>query len=277
MPVRSRSPAHPNTQVRALRRFRASLEATLACPNRARSRRGAALGRTGCWGLPRTPMRGGNMTRRDFGTTRRLPSGRWQARFSAPDGSRLAVERTFATRADAASYLSAVQADLDRGSYVDPTAGSGTFTDYATTWLAQRADLRPRTADLYEGLLNRHLLPHLATVPLAQLTPAVVRRWHAGRLQAGVGRSTVAKAYPSPRRRPPRRMTGSSPRCWRRPVPGRPRPSRTQRAGTPRQAARLGCGGEASRQRSFDESVVSATACAAASRRSRPAPGRRRA
>jgi integrase len=97
------------------------------------------------------------MTRRDFGTTRRLPSGRWQARFSAPDGSRLAAERTFATRAEAASYLSGVQAD--------------------------------------EGLLKRHLLPHLATVPLARLTPAVVRRWHAGRLQAGVGRSTVAKAY----------------------------------------------------------------------------------
>lgn len=135
------------------------------------------------------------MTRRDFGTTRRLPSGRWQARFSAPDGSRLAAERTFATRAEAAAYLSGVQADLDRGSYIDPTAGGETFGDYATTWLAQRADLRPRTAELYEGLLNRHLLPHLATVTLAQLTPAVVRRWHAGRLQAGVGRSTVAKAY----------------------------------------------------------------------------------
>jgi len=68
-------------------------------------------------------------------------------------------------------------------------------SDYATSWLAQRADLRPRTAELYEGLLNRHLLPHLATVPLARLTPAMVRRWHAGRLQSGLGPSTVAKSY----------------------------------------------------------------------------------
>ncbi len=98
-------------------------------------------------------------------------------------------------RAEAAAYLAGVQSDLDRGAYVDPTASSETFCDYATTWLAQRADLRPRTVELYEGLLNRHLLPHLGTVPLARLTPAVVRRWHAGRLQAGVGRSTVAKAY----------------------------------------------------------------------------------
>ncbi len=53
------------------------------------------------------------MTRRDFGTTRRLPSGRWHARFSAPDGGRVAAERTFATRAEAAAYLVGVPADLE--------------------------------------------------------------------------------------------------------------------------------------------------------------------
>lgn len=135
------------------------------------------------------------MTRRDFGTVRRLPSGRWQARYSAPDGVRVTADRTFGTRAEAASYLAGVQADLDRGSYVDPVASIETFGEYATTWLVHRADLRPRTAELYDGLLNRHLLPDLGTVPLRRLTPAAVRRWHAGRLQAGVGRSTVAKAY----------------------------------------------------------------------------------
>lgn len=135
------------------------------------------------------------MARRDFGTIRRLPSERWQARYNGLDGKRITAERTFATRAEAASYLAGVQADLDRGMYLDPVAGVETFGEYATTWLAQRADLRPRTAELYEGLLNRHLLPYLASVPLARLTPATVRRWHAGRLQAGVGPSTVAKAY----------------------------------------------------------------------------------
>jgi len=135
------------------------------------------------------------MTRRDFGTVRRLPSGRWQARYSAPDGVRIPAERTFATRAGASSFLAGMKADLDRGAYVDPVARGETFGEYSTTWLAQRADLRPRTAELYEGLLKRHLLPHIGAVPLARLTPAAVRRWHAGRLQGGVGRSTVAKAY----------------------------------------------------------------------------------
>ena len=55
------------------------------------------------------------MARRDFGTLRRLPSGPWQARYSTPSGDRFTAERTFATRAEAASYLAGVQADLDRG------------------------------------------------------------------------------------------------------------------------------------------------------------------
>lgn len=79
--------------------------------------------------------------------------------------------------------------------FVDPVASSELFGKYATTWPAQRADLRPRTAELYEGLLDRHLLPHVGNMPLSRMTPAAVRRWHAGRLHDGIGRSTVAKAY----------------------------------------------------------------------------------
>lgn len=61
--------------------------------------------------------------------------------------------------------------------------------------MAQRIDLRPRTVELYDGLLHRHLLPHLGRVPLDRITPAEVRRWHAGRIDAGLGPATVAKAY----------------------------------------------------------------------------------
>ncbi len=64
-------------QVRVLRPSRASAEATLACPNRAPTLHGAIPGRTGSGGLPCTPPPGGLMARRDFGTVRRLPSGRW--------------------------------------------------------------------------------------------------------------------------------------------------------------------------------------------------------
>ena len=108
------------------------------------------------------------MTRRDFGTVRRLPSGRWQARYQTPAGDRVTAPETFPTRAAGAAYLAKVQTDMDRGDWLDPAAAKQTFAEYATAWLTDRADLRPRTAELYRGLLNRHLIPHLGDVPLSQ-------------------------------------------------------------------------------------------------------------
>jgi integrase len=135
------------------------------------------------------------MRRREFGSVRQLPSGRWQACYPGVDGRLKPAPETFTSRQGAAGWLAALQTDLARGAWVDPARGRESFADYATEWLAQRVDLRPRTRELYGGLLERHLLPHLGSVPLASLSPAVVRRWHAERLRAGVGQSTVAKAY----------------------------------------------------------------------------------
>lgn len=59
-----------------------------------------------------------------------------------------------------------------------------------------RPQLRPRTRELYEGLLRLHILPVLGGVELRKLSPSTVRRWYATMLRAGhPGRSTVAKSY----------------------------------------------------------------------------------
>ena len=58
--------------------------------------------------------------RRGFGTIRKLPSGRWQARFTHPDtGRQKAAPTTYATKADANRWLSSMVADLDRGDALD--------------------------------------------------------------------------------------------------------------------------------------------------------------
>lgn len=135
------------------------------------------------------------MTRRDYGAVRRLPSGGWQARYRTPSGDRMTAPTTFLTRAAAAAFLAKVQTDQDRGGWLDAAASTLTFGEYAAAWLAGRADLRPRTAELYQGLLNRHLDPQLGVVPLTRLSTTLVRQWYAARLRDGIGRSTVAKAY----------------------------------------------------------------------------------
>ncbi len=130
-----------------------------------------------------------------WGSVRKLPSGRYQARYRV-DGKMAAAPTTFRTKRDAEAYLSTVQADMERGQWVNPASAKVTLRSYATKWLAQRPDLRPRTVELYEGELRLHILPVLGDVELAKLTPAKVRDWHADLLKADKpGTTTVAKCY----------------------------------------------------------------------------------
>lgn len=68
--------------------------------------------------------------RRTFGNVRKLPSGRYQARYLDPSGCRHRAPRTFATVADANSWLSATEVEIARGAWVDPRAETITFTEY---------------------------------------------------------------------------------------------------------------------------------------------------
>ena len=91
--------------------------------------------------------------RRPSGGVDKLPSGRWRARFHGPYGNR--ITKTVATKADADAWLARQHLAVLEGGYVDPAAGQVTFSSFAKRWLSGRPDLRPRTLELYEGLLRR--------------------------------------------------------------------------------------------------------------------------
>jgi integrase len=136
--------------------------------------------------------------RRDFGSVRRLPSGRWQARWR--DGAGSARSRAFATRGDASRHLARVRTEIDRGEWFDPDAGRQLLRAYAEEWVASRRvrgrPLAPRTSERYNALLRVHVLPTLGHLPMSRLDPATIRTWHSGILNAGTpGSATVAKAY----------------------------------------------------------------------------------
>jgi integrase len=102
---------------------------------------------------------------------------------------------TFALKGDATRWLAGMQRDIESGTWMDPAWSAVTLEAYAATWLAQRT-LRPRTVELYEGLLDRYILPDLGPVELGELSPRDVRAWHAELLRRGrPGPVTVAKAY----------------------------------------------------------------------------------
>ncbi len=126
---------------------------------------------------------------------RKLPSGKYQARYSV-DGTWHRAETTFRTKREADAYLATVRVDLDRGTWIDPDAGKVTFEEYAERWLVERPQLRPRTQELYEGQLRLHINPVLGSVELGQISPSRIRTWRAGMIAAGKpGASTIAKCY----------------------------------------------------------------------------------
>src|SRR5215467_256468 len=133
--------------------------------------------------------------KRRFGRVRRLPSGRWQARYKGPDGIDRPAPNTFATKTGAERWLSLTEAEIVRDDWIDPGAGRVPFIRYAQSWVAERPNLRPKTLQLYKGLVRLHMTPALASLTVQEITEPRVRRWRKGLLDAGVGEVTVAKAY----------------------------------------------------------------------------------
>lgn len=116
---------------------------------------------------PRTP---------GAGSIRKLPSGRWQARYrTTPGGPLTPAPVTFQTKLDAATWLR-----LHGEGYTPATPGPAPLLgDYAARWLALR-DVAPRTRADYQRHLTQRILPTFGTVPMDRITPDDVRAWHAG-------------------------------------------------------------------------------------------------
>ena len=139
-------------------------------------------------------------SKRQFGTIRQLPSGRWQARYRTSTGGRVSAPETFTTRRDASKWLAKAEAEQGRG-WIDPNAGKVLLADYARDWLQGQARLAPRTREIYESQLRLYILPRIASdiSPLGErtldrITPDLVRRWYAA-LSKSRSKSIAAKSY----------------------------------------------------------------------------------
>ena len=132
---------------------------------------------------------------RRFGNTRKLPSGRYQIRYPGPDGRLRTGSGTYEKKGDAERALSLVEAQMITGEWVDPQRGKVALGDYAAKWVKERANLRPKTVELYTWLLERHIAPFMGRVEVGKVTTQMVRTWRAELLGNGVSVSVTAKAY----------------------------------------------------------------------------------
>ena len=117
------------------------------------------------------------MSKRTFGSVRKLPSGRYQARY-INEGLEFTAPQTFASKADANAFLAEKQTEIRKQEWIDPTAGETTFRQFADEWLEARLDLRPNTRSLYRILLDKLLLPYVGDSPIGSMTRKSWKRWY---------------------------------------------------------------------------------------------------
>ncbi len=135
--------------------------------------------------------------RRVFGSIRRLPSGRWQARYRHPDtGVTMSAGQTFPTKAEAARFLATVETDQSRNVWRDQALAELTFGAVAELWFASKIHLRETTRRTYRGLLDHHLLPRFEARPVGSITSLDVQAWIGDRrANSRLCSNSVAKAY----------------------------------------------------------------------------------
>ncbi|WP_396454558.1 tyrosine-type recombinase/integrase [Actinomadura sp.] len=133
--------------------------------------------------------------KRRFGRVRKLPSGRFQARYLGPDEIDRPAPHTFPTKRDAERWLVLKEAEIKSGDWLSPDAGQVSFKEYAEAWLKERPGLRAKTLERYEGLVRLHLAPTFGNSAVSDIKDAHVRRWRKHLLDSGTGAVTVAKAY----------------------------------------------------------------------------------
>jgi integrase len=110
---------------------------------------------------------------------------RYRVRYKGPDGRERSESFADKRKRDAQAFLARVQADMDRGMYIDPAAGRTTFQKYATAWLDGMTTSQ-NTRDRHERQLRLHVFPIFGSVPLAALQPTTIRTWQRRLQDAGL-------------------------------------------------------------------------------------------
>lgn len=133
--------------------------------------------------------------RRQFGRVRRLPSGRWQARYATPDGEQRTGPYTFATKAEASRFLAQIEIDLERGLAVDPRLARTTLREWAERFMTTTVHLRPKTRAAYASLQRTTILPALGDKQVGRLRPIDVQEWVASMHARGLSASRIRQGY----------------------------------------------------------------------------------
>jgi integrase len=136
--------------------------------------------------------RGVSRRARGEGQIRRRADGRWEGRFTTPDGHRRSVFGR--TKDEVAKQLREATSARDHGTLVAP--GNETMHTYLGTWLTGvLPSLRPMTFQSYESVIRTQLDPRLGRIRLTALRPHHVQAMHSAMLAEGLSPKYVRNIH----------------------------------------------------------------------------------
>jgi integrase len=132
-----------------------------------------------------------------FGSIRKLPSGRWQARYTdRTTGASVSAPGTFRTKSDASAWLAARRADIDRGLVTNDAAARLKLSAYWDDYLpAIKVRLRPSTVRDYSYSWSKWIEPRFGSVAVAKILPRDIDRWLAHLQAEGLSGPKVRGAF----------------------------------------------------------------------------------
>jgi integrase len=95
------------------------------------------------------------------------------------------------SKKDAERKLSELLHQIDSGSYIQP--GKTTVAEYLDRWLGEyvQPNLSPRTAEGYEHIIRRYLVPATGNLAIAGLKPEHLQHFYSDELNTGLSAQTV--------------------------------------------------------------------------------------
>jgi integrase len=144
-------------------------------------------------------------SKRGLGSIRKLPSGRYQVRYTDPNGIRRTARTTFNVKSQAEFELSRIRGAVESGTWhVDETTQAGdlnpktlTLSELAKHWRSQQVNakgqpLSPNTLREYERLIES-TLSKLAGKPIRTITRQQIETWRAPEIKRAPNQTS--KAY----------------------------------------------------------------------------------
>ncbi|WP_125774340.1 tyrosine-type recombinase/integrase [Antribacter gilvus] len=143
-------------------------------------------------------------SRETWGSLRKLPSGRWQARYTAPNGEAYSARTeddkplTFQTKTDARAWLAGVHTKIARGEWEPPAVAAERrraekvaaearaigFREYAERWLAMVREQPNRSGKMraagtirsYRSKVDGYLEPEFGDTPVRHIDDARIQK-----------------------------------------------------------------------------------------------------